>query len=413
MTKKLVAFVMAFVLLCAAIPVAMADDTKTLKMLWFSDGQEGVVMQSLINEYEAENPGIHIEIMEVAYADYENKLKTLLNAGEAPALMRTTNVSSYLDYLVELDEYMPTDFRSRFSDLTGEDWNGRLIAVPMEFAVVGCVYNKTAFEKAGVKAPQSPDEVWTWEEFKAALQKVVDSGACRYGLVVDKTSYRFCSFLYSAGGSLMNAERTASAFNSDAARNAVNYFYDLHKSGIIPTSVWLGSENPNNLFRSGQVACHIGGSWLITNYDKEITDFEWGVTYLPKNVCRATLSGAKHMAAFKGTGLEKEACDFIEWFTRYENFNRYCEPNFFINGLVNDGKADSAESKYAADFAVFSNEVASNQSLSGEWNMSTVPGLVASDIVEQLSAVLSDQMSVDDFVVSIDNLINETIADQQ
>ena len=80
---------------------------------------------------------------------------------------------------------------------------------------------------------------------------------------------------------------------------------------------------------------------------------------------------------------------------------------------MNDGKADSAESKYAADFAVFSNEVASNQSLSGEWNMSTVPGLVASDIVEQLSAVLSDQMSVDDFVVSIDNLINETIADQQ
>ena len=74
MTKKLVAFVMAFVLLCAAIPVAMADETKTLKMLWFSDGQEGVVMQGLINEYEAENPGIHIEIMEVAYADYENKL---------------------------------------------------------------------------------------------------------------------------------------------------------------------------------------------------------------------------------------------------------------------------------------------------------------------------------------------------
>ena len=42
MTKKRVAFVMAFVLLCAAIPGAMADDTKTLKMLWFSDGQEGV-----------------------------------------------------------------------------------------------------------------------------------------------------------------------------------------------------------------------------------------------------------------------------------------------------------------------------------------------------------------------------------
>ena len=412
MAKKLLALALALMLLCATASTVLADDTKTLTMLWFSDGQEGVVMQGLIDEYEAEHPGIHIEIMEVAYADYENKLKTLLNAGEAPALARTTNVSSYLDYLVDLNEYMPEDFQSRFSDLSGKIWDGRMVAVPMEFAVVGCVYNKTAFAKAGVEVPQTPEDVWTWEEFQDALQKVIDSGACRYGLVVDKTTYRFCSFLYSAGGSLMNAEHTASAFDSDATRNAVNYFYNLHKSGIIPTSVWLGSENPNNLFRSGQVACHIGGSWLITNYDKEITDFEWGVTYLPKNVYRATISGSKHLAAFDGTGLEKEACDFIEWFTRYENFSRYCEPNFFINGLVNNGEAVETESKYAADFAVFSNEVASNQSLSGEWNESAVPGLVSADVVEQLSAVLSDQMSVDDFVTSVDSLINETIADQ-
>ena len=91
-------------------------------------------MQGLINEYEAENPGIHIEIMEVAYADYENKLKTLLNAGEAPALMRTTNVSSYLDYLVELDEYMPTDFRSRFFPGSGSPLTGSLLARPLSFS---------------------------------------------------------------------------------------------------------------------------------------------------------------------------------------------------------------------------------------------------------------------------------------
>ncbi len=411
MMKKLVALVLALALVCAAIPTVFAEETKTLTMLWFSDGQEGVVMQGLIDEYEAEHPGIEIEILEVAYADYENKLKTMLAANERPALARTTNVTSYLDYLLDLNEYMPEDFQSRFSDLSGKIWDGRLVAVPMEFAVVGCVYNKTAFAQAGVEVPQSPDEVWTWEEFEEALQKVIDSGACRYGLVVDKTTYRFCTFLYSAGGSLLNEDQTASAFDSDAARRAVQYFYDLHKNGIIPTSVWLGAENPNNLFRSGQVACHIGGSWLITNYDTEITDFEWGVTYLPKDVQRATISGSKHLAAFADTGLEQEACDFIEWFTRYENFSRYCEPNFFINGLVTDEEVTS-DSKYAADFAVFSNEVASNESLSGEWNLSGVPGLISTDFVEQLSAVLSDQMSIDDFVTSMDALINETIADQ-
>ena len=414
MSKKLVALVLAVVFAVGMLATAMAEgEVKTLKMLWFSDGIEGQVMQELIKEYEAEHPDIHVELMEVAYADYDNKIRTLLAAGEQPALARTTNVTSYLDYLVDMNEYMPEGFTDRFADLSGKVWDGRLVAVPMEFAVVGCIYNKTAFEKAGVAVPQSPDEVWTWEEFDAALKQVIASGACKYGLVVDKTTYRFCSFLYEAGGSLLTEDLSASAFDSDATRRAVKYFYDMHKDGVIPTSVWLGAENPNNLFRSGQVACHIGGSWLLTNYDKEISDFEWGVTYLPKDVYRATISGSKHMAVYKNTGLEKEACEFVEWFTRYENFSRWCEPNFFINGVIAPEGTEETESKYAADFAVFSDSVATNASLSGEWNLSAVPGLISTDMVEKLSAVLSDQMSVEDFVTEMDDLINEAIADLQ
>ena len=74
---------------------------------------------------------------------------------------------------------------------------------------------------------------------------------------------------------------------------------------------------------------------------------------------------------------------------------------------------ETTESKYAADFAVFSDSVATNASLSGEWNLSAVPGLISTDMVEKLSAVLSDQMSVEDFVTEMDDLINETIADLQ
>lgn len=44
----------------------------------------------------------------------------------------------------------------------------------------------------------------------------------------------------------------------------------------IPSSVWHGSENPNNLFCTGQVAMYFSGSWMIANYKDQITDFEWG-----------------------------------------------------------------------------------------------------------------------------------------
>ena len=82
---------------------------------------------------------------------------------------------------------------------------------------------------------------------------------------------------------MLNSDLTASNFNTDETKRAVSFFKDLHDEGIIPTSVWLGSENPNNLFRTGQVAMHFAGSWMIANYKEEITDFDWGVTYLPKD----------------------------------------------------------------------------------------------------------------------------------
>ena len=116
----------------------------------------------------------------------------------------------------------------------------------------------------------------TWDEWKDAMKTVMEKGDCKYGLVYDYTPQRFTTLLYQAGGSLLNEDLTASNFNTDASRRAVSFFKELHEEGIIPTSVWLGSENPNNLFRSGQVAMHIGGTWLISNYKDEITDFEWG-----------------------------------------------------------------------------------------------------------------------------------------
>ena len=59
---------------------------------------------------------------------------------------------------------------------------------------------------------------------------------------------------------MLNSDLTASNFNTDETKRAVSFFKDLHDEGIIPTSVWLGSENPNNLFRTGQVAMHFAGS---------------------------------------------------------------------------------------------------------------------------------------------------------
>lgn len=411
MKKTFLSLFLVLILLVAATPFSQADEVKHLSMLWFVDGQEGVVMQGLIDEYEATHPNIEIEMIEVAYADLNNKVTTMLSANEQPALARMTNIIKFADYCLPLNEYIGEDFSSRFAKKDGIMFGDQCLGATMEYTAAGVIYNKTAFEKAGVSVPTSAEETWTFDEFKEALKTVMEKGGVKYGLVVDKTMGRYINFMYAAGGRLMNDDFTASAFNSDQNRRALQYLVDMHNEGIIPSGVWLGNENANTMFRSGQVAAHIGGSWLLTSYDSEITDFEWGVTYLPKEELFATQSAGKYLVAFKGTGVEKEAAEFIDWFSTPEITNRYLEPNFFISNLVAKAETPS-ESKYADAFAVFSEEIAADNTKMSKETNTTIFVAVGTDFLELISSALAGEKTVDEAITEMDELVTEAIADQ-
>ena len=50
----------------------------------------------------------------------------------------------------------------------------------MDVTANGIIYNKTAFEQAGVEVPQSEEDIWTWEEYEEALKKVIEGSAVSY-----------------------------------------------------------------------------------------------------------------------------------------------------------------------------------------------------------------------------------------
>ena len=136
---------------------------------------------------------------------------------------------------------------------------------PVDVKANWSIEKQTELEQAGVEVPQSEDEIWTWEEWKQAMETVVEKSDCTYGLVYDKSPQRFTTLLYQAGGRMLKEDMTASEYNSPEVQRAVSFFKELHDDGLIPTSVWLGAENPNNLFRTGQVAMHFAGSWMVSN----------------------------------------------------------------------------------------------------------------------------------------------------
>lgn len=270
-----------------------ADAIKTLNVVWFTDGKEDITFKELASAYEETHENIKIELIEVPYSDMESKIKNMINGEEVPALARLTNLGAFRNQLVDLSEYVSDAeaFKNNFGEGLKFIYDDKILAAPMDVTANGLIYNKTAFEQAGVSVPQSESEIWTWDEWKEAMKKVMENSDVKYGLVYDNTTQRFSTLMYQAGASMLNADLTASNFNTPEMNRAVSFFKELHDEKIIPDSVWLGSENPNELFRTGQVALHFSGSWMIANYKNEITDFEWGVTYLPKEANRSSVPG--------------------------------------------------------------------------------------------------------------------------
>lgn len=380
----------------------------SMDMIWWTDGNETVAMQKLIDEYHELHPNITINIQEIAYDDLNTKLQMAIAGGEAPALSRgtETTISKLHDSMVNLADYTDADALSeQFLDSVDYLYksDGQLVALPTEVTANGLVYNKTAFEAAGVKVPESADDIWTWDEFKEALQKVVDSGAVKYGMAVDNAAHRWSTILYEFGGSLAN--ENGGNLSSQESLNAINFTKGLSDAGLFVDSVWLSGEDPNSLFRSGQLACQVSGTWMMQNYDTNITDFEWGVTYMPKGTTRSSVPGGKNITAFKGTGYEKEAVDFLLWVTEKEQNEQYCQESLYVSP-----RKDCSDIEYpvrAEEFAIFADELANTPETAGfDLSMAGYTSVAYTDLKNYWPEVLAGTMSAEEMAELIDQDTN-------
>jgi alpha-1,4-digalacturonate transport system substrate-binding protein len=384
-----------------------------LDFVWFSDGNEGEVMKGLLKQYEEKNPNVKVNLVEVAYADMNTKLKTMISGGNPPALARMSDTSTFFNQALDLSPYVGdiNAFTGQFMDTLKPYYvtkDNKVIAVPLDVTANGLIYNKTLFKKAGVSVPTSPDQVWTWSEFEAALKQVMEKGGAKYGLVWDFSTHRWTTMLYQFGGSMFSADGTKGALNTDNAVKAVDFFTKLHKDGIMPTSVWLGGDNPNNLFRSGTVAAHLSGNWVLGNY-KTIDSFEWGVTYMPKEAIRSSVPGGKFLMAFKGSKVEKEAADLIKFLSTKEANAKFSTDSLFMSPRKDNAKLDYAFGKEM--FEVFSNELAVTPASAGaDWSNVLANKFQAdlkTGIVEVLGNKTTSKAMLEKMNKTVDTIISE------
>ena len=404
--KRFMLSVLVLVLTLGFLVPSIAQEDVTLRVLWFNDANESDVFLDTIQPYLDENPHIKIDMQVVAFSDYEQKLKVMLTGDMAPDIARVTNnqIPVFLSELEPIAPYIEDikDVESAFMAASlafAKNENDEIIAYPTEATANGMIVNKTAFEKAGVDVAEV-SKTWTWEEWEEIIKKVIAfEGNPTYGLALDFTPHRFSTLLFEFGGRMMNDDYTAVNFSNEKTVETITWFKRMHDEKIVPESVWLGSENPAELFQAGVVACHIGGSWNINVYAKNIKDFEWMVVVPPKGEIVSSVPGGKFVASFKGSKNKEEAQKLMAWFSEDGPNAKYCCDTFNLSSRIDSSVEYPSNT---SDFAAFSEALkATPVYVANEWK-NPVLSQISPVIKEQIVLALMGDISPADAAAAID-----------
>lgn len=365
--KKLV-FILVTVLAAFTMIGCNEKGEDELTMLWWSDGTEGFVMQTLLNRYEEET-GVTITLVSTPYNEYEQRLATMISGGQAPHLARVTegHLNNFQDQILSLKDVFDEDqFKNLFFNADGE-----VIGLPMDITANGLFVNLDLLDKYGVNYPELGEEVWTWAQFETEMNKLRDKADVTAPGIFDHQAHRFMPLFYQNGVTLWDTPYTTSNLKSAEAVATLQKLMDWYDNGFLSDQTYV-VKNSAAEFRKGTYGFHMSGNWNVSAYQN--LTFDWTVVPMPKGDNRATILGGKSMAAFENSGAEKEAKAFITWLAKGVNHDQ------FTNGVPYLTPRLGAEVNYgiyAEQYNVFLDEIANTDNIYiSDWlNQVMIPGM--------------------------------------
>jgi len=150
------------VLVLVGLLGATASAQVELRMTWYDDGNEGMVMRELLDRFEAENPGITVVMDTVPYAaGIQQALPLQLASGQGPDLARVTDLGGLSEYFLDMRPYLedPGYWDTNFGPFLNWMRPAGSDAIPgfmTQLTVTGPFENRTLFDQAGIAVPEGP-----------------------------------------------------------------------------------------------------------------------------------------------------------------------------------------------------------------------------------------------------------------
>ncbi|MFP4077581.1 MAG: ABC transporter substrate-binding protein [Candidatus Izemoplasmataceae bacterium] len=399
-------FALGLLALTLAVTSACGSEDETMELMWFSDGSEDEVMQDLLDRYEEEE-GVKIELVEVAYDDYESRLRTRIRGDEAPALARAQEgqINNFSDHIIPLDDvFDPDDFANVFNNDDGTP-----LGLPMDVTANGLFVNLDLLEEHDVDYPELGDEVWTWDEFETEMKKLEGQDGVTAPGIFDFQAHRAMPLLYQHGVTIWDEPYSDSNLTSDEAVEAFEMLQRFYEEEFLDDTVYAGTGSAE-AFRTGAYGFHMSGNWNVSAYQED-ADFDWTVVPMPQGTNRATILGGKHMTAFEDSGMEDEALDFIEWLSEPEQHDYFNEEVPFLSARRD---ADIDFGDIDTEYQVFQDEIAATDAkYTDDWLTQVMIEGMYPIINKAIEDIAKGEDDVDDILADLEDELEEAWDESQ
>jgi len=318
MSKKLLSILVVLLLALTSLMSTVAQEV-TLRYFTFSAAPDYLEeLDTIIAGFEAENPGITIEVSTASFADYFTLLQADVVSGSAPDVFEL-NYESFVTYaangaLADISAYLNSDAPYYPRALEAFQYDGVQMALPGTFSTVLLFYNADLFDAASV---EYPTDSWTWAEATAAAEAITALGDDTWGLF---SPVQFWELYKKAGQNgeceFFNAEMTESTINSSACVETLETMVGFMESGIMPTQAQLSGVSDSELFLSGKLGMLVTGIWMFGAFAE--ADFAWDVEIEPAINQNANHFFANGVAVSSTTANPEAAALWAQYLTASE-----------------------------------------------------------------------------------------------
>ena len=334
------------------------DGEITLEYWQYSFDSKVKLMDELIEEFEAANPGITVKQTNFPYDQYNEQVAAQVPAGRGPDVINLFYgwVPTYVDagYLQPLpqDAFPHDEIESEFFPLVeATKMDDEYWTIPTAVRTLALFYNKDLFAEAGLD-PDSPPTNWEeLEDYAVQLTKTDDSGRLEQSGMAWEPAQQGHQWLrdgltIQAGGQVLSENRKEVVWGDDpAGLEAFKYWLSF------PTDLGTSEQgfytDDVTAFVTEKAAMNIDGSFRIGTLQSDAPDLNYAVAPLPGKDEQSTNSSFWTNGITAGVEGEKleAATKFLEFLTSDDVMERWLD----ATGELPAKEAVAMQDKYVND----------------------------------------------------------------